>query len=145
MKLEFKKLREDAIIPEYKSVGAAGFDLNVVLDENSVVLEPGEQEVLKTGLAVAVPDGFQMEIRPRSGLAAKQGVTITNSPGTLDCDYRGEICVILLNLGKETVTINQHDRIAQGVIMPAPQFEITEVNELSETERGSGGFGSTGK
>lgn len=153
--IKFKKLDKKAIIPKYQTAGSAGFDFHAVIDkisyhgevaeeENDIVIEPGQQKVIKTGLSVEIPQGWQMEIRPRSGLAFKHSITITNAPGTCDADFRGEIKIILYNLGKENFIIKNGDRIAQGVIMPAPQFDIVEANELESTERGTGGFGSTG-
>ena len=139
--MKIKKLDQDAIIPKYQTAGAAGFDLHSIVNEE---LNPGEQKLIGTGLSVAVPDGFELQIRPRSGLAAKYKVTVTNSPGTVDQDYRGEIKIILINLGQEKFIINKGDRIAQGVVCPVKQVIFEEVEELPSTERGSGGFGSTG-
>jgi dUTP pyrophosphatase len=142
MVLKVKKLNKDAIIPAYHSVEAAGFDLHSIED---VLLKPGERKLIGTGLAFEIETGFEIQIRPRSGLAYKHGITVLNSPGTVDSDYRGEIKVLLINLGKEDFEIKKGDRIAQAVVAPVVQAEFEEVEELNDTKRGSGGFGSTGK
>ncbi|ORE92808.1 dUTP diphosphatase [Aurantimonas sp. 22II-16-19i] len=136
--------REPAALPDYASAGAAGADLRACLDA-PLTLAPGARAMVPTGLAVELPEGFEMQIRPRSGLAAKHGVTVLNAPGTVDADYRGEVKVLLVNLGEETVTIAAGDRIAQAVIAPVTRAEFTLVDGLSDTMRGAGGFGSTGK
>lgn len=141
MKLKFKKLQEDAIIPEYKSSGAAGMDICSIED---FTLEPNEFRIAKTGLACAVDEGYEVQVRPRSGMACKRGITVINSPGTVDADYRGEVGVGLINHSEEIVQICKGDRIAQLVVNKIEQPEIEVVSELDETERGSGGFGSTG-
>lgn len=133
----------DLPAPRYATAGAAGFDLQAAVDD-TLTLQPGERRLVSTGFAVAVPDGYEMQIRPRSGLAAKHGIALVNSPGTVDCDYRGLVSVCLINLGADPFHIRRGDRIAQGVICAAPQWEIREVEALSETQRGVGGFGSTG-
>jgi dUTP pyrophosphatase len=150
VKIKFKKLDPRAIVPKYQDEGASGFDFHCVLNEDYVKrsflkLLGHSQEIVSTGLACEIPDGYEIQVRPRSGLAFKNQITITNSPGTIDSSYRGEIKVSLHNLGDETLIINSGDRIAQGVLCIVPKASITEVDELSETERGSGGFGSTGK
>ena len=132
-----------AIIPEYKTSGAAGADLCALLDE-PLVIPAGSSAMVPTGLFFEIPVGYEVQVRPRSGLAAKNGVTVLNSPGTIDSDYRGEIKVILINLGAADFTINSGDRIAQMVIAPVTQASFTLTDSLSETERGTGGFGSTG-
>jgi dUTP pyrophosphatase len=142
MVLKIKKLNPDAIIPAYQSEEAAGFDLHSIED---VILKPGERKLIKTGLAFEIEKGFEIQIRPRSGLAYKHGITVLNSPGTIDSDYRGEIKVLLINLGNESFEIKKGDRIAQAVVAPVVQAEFEEVEILSDTKRGSGGFGSTGK
>jgi len=144
MKLEVRRLRADARVPSYMSAGAAGLDLAAALDA-PLVLAPGERATVPTGVAVAIPPGFEGQVRPRSGLAARHGVTCLNSPGTIDSDYRGEVKVILVNLGREPVTIAGGERIAQLVIAPVARLEVTEVEALGGTERGGGGFGSTGR
>lgn len=132
-----------ATVPEYKTNGAAGCDICAFLD-TPITLLSGKYAMIPTGLFFEIPEGYEIQVRPRSGLAAKNGVTVLNTPGTIDSDYRGEVKVILINLGDKPFVINNGDRIAQLVISPVTQasFEITEV--LSETERGKGGFGSTG-
>lgn len=139
--LRIKKLTESAIIPKYQTKGAAGFDLHA--DESAIVV-PGEYKMISTGLAVAVPYGCEGQVRSRSGLAAKNGVMVLNSPGTIDHDYRGEIKVILINHGKDSFTINKGDRIAQMIINEFKAVSLIETDELDETSRGTGGFGSTG-
>jgi len=142
MKLKIKRLNKDAIIPAYQSELAAGIDLHSIEEH---ILEPMERKLIKTGLAFEIEAGYEVQIRPRSGLAYKYGLTVLNSPGTIDADYRGEIMVLLINLSNEFYTIKKGERIAQAVIAPVVQAEIVEVNELSETKRGEKGFGSTGK
>jgi dUTP pyrophosphatase len=142
MVLKIKKLNPDAIIPAYQSEEAAGFDLHSIED---VILKPGERKLIKTGLAFEIEKGFEIQIRPRSGLAYKHGITVLNSPGTIDSDYRGEIKVLLINLGNESFEIKKGERIAQAVVAPVVQVKFEEVETLSDTKRGSGGFGSTGK
>lgn len=133
-------------LPAYQSAHAAGLDLlAAVPDTAPVVLAAGKHALVPTGLAIALPDGFEAQVRPRSGLAAKHGVTVLNSPGTIDADYRGEIQVILINHGAEPFTIRRGERIAQMVIAPVVQAKLVPVASLSDTERGSGGFGSTGR
>ena len=141
-KLSVKRLRDDAIVPAYMSEGAAGLDLAAALD-SPVLLRPGERALVPTGLAVAIPVGHEGQVRPRSGLAARHGVTCLNTPGTIDSDYRGEVKVILVNLGQEPYTVRSGDRIAQLVIAPVARVEIVE-GDLDDTRRGDGGFGSTG-
>ena len=142
MKLKIKKLSPDAIIPAYQTELAAGFDLHSIED---YVLKRGERKLIKTGLAFEIEPGYEVQIRPRSGLAFKHGITVLNTPGTIDADYRGEIMVLLINLGEEDFEIKKGDRIAQAVIAPVIQAEFEEVDKLSVTKRGKGGFGSTGK
>jgi len=133
-------------LPAYESDLAAGMDLRAAVPPgHPVILEAGSRALIETGLAMAVPPGFEAQIRPRSGLAIKNGITCLNTPGTIDADYRGEVKVILINLGDVPFTINRGDRIAQMVIAPVVQADIIEVDVLDETVRGTGGFGSTGK
>jgi dUTP pyrophosphatase len=133
-------------LPAYETPGAAGMDLRAALaDEEPVVLRPGARTRVPTGFCIAVPAGFEAQVRPRSGLAAKAGVTCLNTPGTIDSDYRGEVQVILINLGEEDFTIRRGERIAQMVIAAVAQAGWTEVGSLDETARGAGGFGSTGR
>jgi len=131
-------------LPAYETNGAAGMDLRANLD-TPIVLKPLERALVPTGLFMELPLGFEAQVRPRSGLAAKKGITVLNSPGTIDADYRGEIKVILVNLSNEVFVINDGERIAQLVIAAHAQTEWVEVLELGETSRGAGGFGSTGK
>jgi dUTP pyrophosphatase len=136
----------DLPLPAYATAGAAGFDLRACLPPGAVtVLEPGARLLFATGFAVALPDGFEMQIRPRSGLALKQGVTVLNSPATIDSDYRGEIGVCLINHGDASVEFRRGDRIAQAVVAPAMQMALIEAESLDATARGTGGFGSTGR
>ena len=129
--------------PNYETEGAAGMDLRANI-KDSITLKPLERAIIKTGLFIALPIGFEAQVRPRSGLAAKQGVTVLNSPGTIDADYRGEIGVILVNLSNELFTINDGERIAQLVIAKHARANWHEVSVLDETDRGASGFGSTG-
>jgi dUTP pyrophosphatase len=131
----------DLPLPTYATAGAAGFDLRAAA---SLSLAPGQFAMVPTGFAMAIPAGLEMQVRPRSGLAAKHGVTVLNTPGTVDSDYRGEVAVILINHGSSSFAINRGDRIAQGVIAAAIQVPLVEVDSLDATSRGAGGFGSTG-
>ncbi len=132
-------------LPAYETAAAAGMDLRAAVPaETPFVLAPGDRAAIPTGLAIALPDGLEAQIRPRSGLALKNGIAPLNSPGTIDADYRGEIKVILMNHGREPFTIERGDRIAQMVIAPVIQATLAEVETLDETARGAGGFGSTG-
>ena len=133
----------DLPLPAYQSQGAAGFDLMAALDAE-MILAPGEFSAIPTGLQMAIPEGWEGQVRPRSGLAFKSGVTVLNSPGTIDCDYRGEVKVILINHGAAPFTITHGMRIAQMVIAPAMQARILEASALDDTDRGAAGFGSTG-
>ena len=135
---------EGAVIPEYKTKGAAGADVCALLKE-PVFLEPGERALIPTGLYFEIPEGYEIQVRPRSGLAFKNGVTVLNTPGTIDSDYRGELKVILINLGKELFTVKNGERIAQIIVAPVTQGKFVITESLSETGRGAGGFGSTGK
>lgn len=132
-----------AVVPEYKTAGAAGADICALLEE-PLVIPAGKYAMIPTGLFFEIPEGYEVQVRPRSGLAAKNGVTVLNTPGTIDSDYRGEIKVILINLGEKDFVVNSGDRIAQMVIAPVTQSSFTIVDKLSDTERGAGGFGSTG-
>ncbi len=131
-------------LPSYQTLGAAGMDLFANLDE-ALILAPNSQALIATGISIELPMGFEAQIRPRSGLALKHGISIVNSPGTIDCDYRGEIKIILINHGKAPFTINHGERIAQMVIAKYEKIEWQLVDALSETERGAGGYGHTGK
>ena len=131
-------------LPEYATVSSAGVDLRANIDE-AIALKPLERKLIPTGLYIELPHGFEAQILPRSGLALKKGITVLNSPGTIDADYRGEICIILINLSSETFVINDGERICQMVIASHEQAEWELVANLTETERGEGGFGHTGK
>ena len=131
-------------LPTYATVSSAGLDLKAVLAQ-AVTLAPLERKIIGTGLKIALPEGYEAQVRPRSGLAAKHGITVLNAPGTIDADYRGEIGVILVNLSSEPFTVEPGERIAQLVIAQYTQIQWTLVNNLEDTERGAGGFGSTGK
>jgi dUTP pyrophosphatase len=133
-------------LPAYQSAHAAGLDLlAAVPDDAPVMLAPGKHALIPTGLTIALPQGYEAQVRPRSGLAAKHGVTVLNSPGTVDADYRGEVCVLLINHGDQPFPIRRGERIAQMVIAEVAQVELVPVTSLSATDRGSGGFGSTGR
>jgi dUTP pyrophosphatase len=132
-------------LPAYQSAHAAGLDLLAAVPEGApLVLAPGQRAMVPTGLAIALPNGFEAQVRPRSGLAAKHGLTVLNSPGTIDADYRGEIQVILINHGAQAFTVRRGERIAQMVIAPVVQAQLVAASTLPSTDRGSGGFGSTG-
>jgi dUTP pyrophosphatase len=133
----------DLPLPAYATVQSAGLDLMAAVDAD-MTLAPGERALIPTGLAIALPPGYEAQVRPRSGLALKNGVTVLNSPGTVDADYRGEVGVILANLGAEPFTVSRGMRIAQMVVAPVTQLAWNEVDDLAESERGAGGFGSTG-
>lgn len=131
------------MLPEYKTSGAAAFDFESMID---IIINPNETKIIPTGLAFEIPDGYELQVRPRSGLSAKTKLRVSNSPGTIDSDYRGEVCIILDNISsEESYTINKGERIAQGVISKVEKITFEEVENLSETERGEAGFGSTGK
>lgn len=143
MKVLIRKLSEKSIIPEYKTLGSSGFDISACLDEN-IILAPHSVTMVKTGISLELPKGFEAQVRSRSGLALKNGVFVLNSPGTIDNDYRGELCVILANFSTEPFIIEHGMRIAQVIIAKYEQFPIEIVENLTETQRGTGGFGSTG-
>jgi dUTP pyrophosphatase len=143
VKINFKKLSPLAVLPHYATAHAAGMDLCAAL-EKPAKLKPGEIRLIPTGLAAEIPQGYEGQVRPRSGLALKYGISIVNAPGTIDADYRGEIGVILINLGPKAFTVAPGDRIAQMVISPVARAVISEVKALKDTKRGSGGFGHTG-
>ena len=141
---EIKCIAKDGVaVPSYETSGAAGADVRAFLNE-PVVIPVGKRAVIPTGLFFAIPEGFEIQVRPRSGLAAKNGVTVLNTPGTIDSDYRGEVKVILINLGDADFTVNNGDRIAQLIVAPVTQGIFVKTDKLDETERGVGGFGSTG-
>jgi dUTP pyrophosphatase len=141
--IKVRKLHPQAQVPRYMSEGAAGCDVTACIDAPRV-LAPSARDAIPTGLAVEIPLGFEIQVRPRSGLAFKQGLTVVNAPGTIDSDYRGEVKVLVINLGQESVTVSPGDRIAQLVLQKVDQMAFIETEELAETARGAGGFGSTG-
>jgi len=144
VKILIKKTNKEVITPKYKTDGSSGVDLSAFL-EKKVVIKPNSSELIPTGLQVAIPEELEIQIRPRSGLAAKESIGVLNSPGTIDSDYRGELKIILFNHGNKDFIINNGDRIAQMVLVPILKMEFEEVDSLPDTIRGQGGFGSTGK
>ena len=142
-KIQIKKLSNKALVPKYETSGSSGMDIAAHIKHDMVIV-PGDKILVPTGFSLSVPQGYEVQIRPRSGLAIKKGITVLNTPGTIDSDYRGEIKVILINLSKDVFVIQNGERIAQMVVCPIKQVIIEEVKELSETDRGIGGFGSTG-
>ena len=144
VKILIKKTSKKVIIPRYKTDGSSGVDLSAFLDKE-VVIKPNSSDLIPTGLQVAIPEEFEIQIRPRSGLAAKESIGVLNSPGTIDSDYRGELKIILFNHSNKDFIINNGDRIAQMVLVPILKMEFEEVDSLPHTVRGQGGFGSTGK
>jgi len=143
IKILIKRLSKEIPLPKYETEGSSGMDLsaNIV---SSINIGPGEKKIVPTGIAISIPNGFEVQIRARSGLAAKHNITVLNTPGTIDADYRGELKVILINLGKETFKIEKGFRIAQMIVCPIIKVKFEEVENLNETKRGTGGFGSTG-
>jgi dUTP pyrophosphatase len=141
MTVKFKLIHPDASLPGYAHEGDAGMDLKCVED---AVVPVGKRLLVRTGLVMELPDGYEAQVRPRSGLALKKGVTVLNTPGTIDAGYRGEVGVILANFGEEPFAVKKGDRIAQVVVAPVTQPAVVEVAEIDETDRGAGGFGSTG-
>tara|TARA_B100000963_G_scaffold106503_1_gene92500 strand:- start:374 stop:811 length:438 start_codon:yes stop_codon:yes gene_type:complete len=144
VKVLVKKSNPSVKLPSYKTNGASGMDLMAYIDK-SIVLKPGESCLIPTGLSVAFAEKYEIQIRPRSGLAAKNNISVLNTPGTIDSDYRGEIKVILFNHGNKNFKINNNDRIAQMILAPVIKMDLEETDELPESIRGEGGFGSTGK
>ena len=142
-KILIKRLSKQVLLPKYETVGSSGMDL-AASNEFLIKIEPGKTAIVPTGISLAIPKGFEVQIRPRSGLAAKKSISVLNTPGTIDADYRGEIKVILINLGKEVFEVEKGLRIAQMVVSPVIQVKLEEVENLNETRRGKGGFGSTG-
>jgi len=143
IKILIKRLSKEVSLPKYETSGSSGMDLSANIDAK-INIEPGKTAIIPTGLALSIPKGFEIQIRPRSGLAAKQKISVLNTPGTIDSDYRGEIKVILINLSQESFKVEKGLRIAQMVVCPVVQAQLKEVNDLNETARGEGGFGSTG-
>tara|TARA_B100000131_G_C17996559_1_gene564735 strand:+ start:218 stop:655 length:438 start_codon:yes stop_codon:yes gene_type:complete len=144
VKVLFKRLDPDAEVPKYKTDGSSGLDLMAII-KKPIKIKPQQSALIPTGISVAIPQDTEIQIRPRSGLAAKSNISVLNTPGTIDSDYRGEIKIILFNHGKEEFLVKNKDRIAQMVLMPILKIEFEEIDDLPETIRGSGGFGSTGK
>lgn len=145
VRLKLKKLAHfKGELPKFQTPGSSGMDVRAQLDQ-PVVIQPGARALIPTGLAMAVPEGYEIQARPRSGYAIREGMSLLNTPGTIDADYRGEVKIILINLGSEPVTVNDQDRIAQLCIAQVPKVDVVEVEDLDETLRGEGGFGSTGK
>ncbi len=144
VKVLVKRLDSKVKIPQYKTSGSSGMDLMAFVN-NSIKIAPNTLELVPTGLSVAIPEDLEIQIRPRSGLAAKSSISVLNTPGTIDSDYRGELKIILFNHGNKDFIVNNNDRIAQIVLTPVIKMELEEVDQLPETIRGSGGFGSTGK
>jgi len=142
-KILIKRLSNNIPLPKYETEGSSGMDLTANVNK-FIEIQPGKSEIIPTGLALSIPKNYEIQIRPRSGLAAKNQISVLNTPGTIDEDYRGEIKVILINLGEKKFTIEKGLRIAQMVLCPVIKAELEEVDELDETKRGSGGFGSTG-
>ncbi|MDA0871084.1 MAG: dUTP diphosphatase [Proteobacteria bacterium] len=142
-KILIKKLHSDVNLPAYETSGSSGMDLQAYISEE-IILKPGERKLIPTGLSIAIPENLEIQIRPRSGLAYKKGISVVNTPGTIDSDYRGEIKVLLINLGKEDFIIKKFERIAQMVVCPITKVVLSETNDLPDTIRGEGGFGSTG-
>lgn len=145
IQLKIKRLKDnhDVPLPEYQTDGSSGMDIRAAV-ENIEIINPGEVKLIPTGISIEVPIGFEVQVRPRSSLAAKFGITVLNSPGTIDSDYRGEVKIILINHSSEPFEVNRGDRIAQLIVSKYQKVIITEIDELSNTERGEGGFGSTG-
>ena len=142
-KLLIKRFSKNVIIPKYETSGSSGMDIAAYMKEN-IEINPGEKAIVPTGFSLSIPTGFEIQIRPRSGLAAKNNVSVLNTLGTIDADYRGEVKVILINLGKKKFIVENGLRIAQMVLCPVVQAKIEDTEELSKTDRGLGGFGSTG-
>ena len=143
VKVLVKRLDPKVNLPKYKTIGSSGMDLMAFI-ENPIKIKPGTSALIPTGISIAFPEEFEIQIRPRSGLAAKKKITVLNTPGTIDADYRGEIKVILINLSKDSFEVEKGLRIAQMVVCPIVQAQLKEVDDLKQTERGEGGFGSTG-
>ena len=144
VKVLVQKLNSRVKLPEYKTSGSSGMDLMAFV-ESPIKIKPNTVELIPTGLSVAIPEELEIQIRPRSGLAAKSSISVLNTPGTIDSDYRGELKIILFNHGNKDFIVNKNDRVAQMVLTPVIKMELEEVDQLPETIRGSGGFGSTGK
>ena len=144
LKILVKKFDKNIKLPDYKTSGSSGMDLMAYI-KNKITINPGKTVIIPTGIAVAIPKKYEIQIRPRSGLAAKKGITVLNTPGTIDADYRGEIKIILINLSTKSFVVKSGDRIAQMILCPVAKGRLKEVKNLPKTIRGKGGFGSTGK
>ena len=144
VKILVKKFDKNIKLPTYKTSGSSGMDL-VAYIKNKIIIDPGKTVMIPTGIAVAIPKNYEIQIRPRSGLAAKKGISVLNTPGTVDSDYRGEIIIILINLSKKSFVVKSGDRVAQMILCPVAKGKLQEVKNLPKTVRGKGGFGSTGK
>ena len=144
VKILIKKFDKNIKLPTYKTSGSSGMDL-VAYIKNKITIDPGKTVMIPTGIAVAIPKNYEIQIRPRSGLAAKKGISVLNTPGTVDSDYRGEIIIILINLSKKSFVVKSGDRVAQMILCPVAKGKLQEVKNLPKTVRGKGGFGSTGK
>lgn len=142
-KIQIKRISEKVLIPKYETPGSSGMDIAAYIEKN-IIIEPGEKALVPTGFTLSVPKGYEVQIRPRSGLAVKKNISVLNTPGTIDSDYRGEVKVILVNFGKEKFVVENGSRIAQMVVCPIVQATLQEVEDLTKTKRGTGGFGSTG-
>ena len=144
VKILVKKFDKNIKLPTYETSGSSGMDL-VAYIKNKIIIDPGKTAIISTGISVAIPKNYEIQIRPRSGLAAKKGISVLNTPGTVDSDYRGEIKIILINLSKESFVVKSGDRVAQMILCPVSKAKLKEVKKLPKTVRGRGGFGSTGK
>ena len=144
VKILVKKFNKNIKLPVYKTPGSSGMDL-MAYTKKKITIDPGKTAIIPTGIAVAIPKNYEIQIRPRSGLAAKKGISVLNTPGTIDADYRGEIKIILINLSKKSFVVKSGDRIAQMILCPVAKGKLKEVKNLPKTVRGKGGFGSTGK
>ena len=144
IKILIKRLSKEVSLPKYETKGSSGMDLAANIN-TKIYIDPGKSVVIPTGLALSIPKGYEVQIRPRSGLAAKKNISVLNTPGTIDSDYRGEIKIILFNHGNKNFKISNNDRIAQMILTPVVKMDLEETNELPESMRGEGGFGSTGK
>jgi dUTP pyrophosphatase len=142
-KIQIKKLSNEVLTPKYETSGSSGMDIAAYIEQD-ILINPGDKALVPTGFSLCIPQGYEVQIRPRSGLAVKKGITVLNTPGTIDSDYRGEIKVVLINLSKKIVSLKNNERIAQMVVCPIKHVVLEEVEELPETNRGAGGFGSTG-
>jgi len=142
-KIQIKKLSNDVLTPKYETSGSSGMDVAAYIEQD-IVINPGDKALIPTGFSLSISQGYEVQIRPRSGLAAKNCITVLNAPGTIDADYRGEIKVILINLGKDKFIVKRGERVAQMVVCPVTQVKLEEVKKLPLTDRGTGGFGSTG-